>query len=100
MTLAENPLHEACWTNQPNFELIEFLVEEAPELLWMPDKRDFSALQYCPPPAWRLWESFLMANQETWKQRAKHVFDFHSTRVQLHQAQRRVKTLLERAQSM
>lgn len=58
-----NPLHDACWTGNPNFECIQFLLQECPDFLLMKDKRGFTPLQYAPKDTWDEWTNFLKDHQ-------------------------------------
>jgi hypothetical protein len=53
------PLHDACWTRDPNFELIAIVVKECPDFLWMTDKRGFTPLTYVQRDQWGMWCVFL-----------------------------------------
>lgn len=59
------PLHDACWTAEPNFELMDFLVSLCPALLFVSDKRGHTPLHYTRRQHWPLWNSFLEKRQET-----------------------------------
>jgi ankyrin repeat protein len=61
------PMHDACWTSNPNFELIELLVTLCPELLSLTDVRGHSPLQYIRREHWPLWLSFLEKHQDRFK---------------------------------
>ena len=43
-------LHDSCWTTKPNFALVKYILNEAPELLFLTDHRGYTALQYVPHP--------------------------------------------------
>lgn len=53
------PLHDACWVNSPNFELIEMLIRSSPDLLLMQDIRGHTPLQYVKKDTTRQWDQFL-----------------------------------------
>jgi hypothetical protein len=53
------PLHDACWTNKPNFDLIKILLAACPDLLLIADKRGFTPLQYVRKDLWSEWCPFL-----------------------------------------
>ena len=59
------PLHDACWTAEPNFELMNFLVSLCPALLFVTDKRGHTPLHYTRREHHHLWNSFLEENKET-----------------------------------
>mmetsp|Transcript_21437 Transcript_21437/g.29844 ORF Transcript_21437/g.29844 Transcript_21437/m.29844 type:complete len:243 (+) Transcript_21437:140-868(+) len=56
------PLHDACWTSIPNFELMELLVKECPDLLFLADVRGYTPLTYARRDHWAQWNEFLKAN--------------------------------------
>lgn len=53
------PLHDACWISQPNFTIIELLLQSCPDLLHIRDKRNFSPLDYVSVDQHRAWNIFL-----------------------------------------
>ena len=53
------PLHDACWTCEPNEELVEFLMLQCPELLLMSDKRGNAPFEYVRTEHWAEWVAFL-----------------------------------------
>lgn len=53
------PLHDACWTPEPNFELIDFILEDCPDLLYIKDKRGATALSYIKRDKWNAWNQYL-----------------------------------------
>ena len=53
------PLHDACWTVKPNFELMDFLILQAPELLSLSDVRGHIPLAYVRKNHWSQWVEFL-----------------------------------------
>jgi hypothetical protein len=57
-------LHDACWTNIPNFELIEMILKSCPDLLFIADKRGVYPLQYTRKDYHEDWCKFLEENQE------------------------------------
>jgi hypothetical protein len=62
--IGRNPLHDACWTHKPNFDLIKQLIEKCPDLLYISDNRGFTPLAYIGKPCWRQWCKFLQNNQD------------------------------------
>lgn len=62
------PLHDACWTCEPNFELIEILVREAPELILFSDKRGHCPLHYARKHHHEIWNNFITSNEKTFCQ--------------------------------
>lgn len=58
------PLHDACWTCEPNFELLELIITACPELLHMSDKRGNTPLEYARPEQWQAYKEFLSEHQD------------------------------------
>ena len=56
------PMHDACWTSEPNMELVILLVTEWPDLLLIKDKRGFTPLQYVRNTHFEKWCEFLRGN--------------------------------------
>jgi hypothetical protein len=61
--MGRTPLHDAAWTTEPNFDLVNLLLAESPDLLLVKDKRGHLAVNYVPPASWAKWCDFLDANQ-------------------------------------
>ena len=40
------PLHDACWSTKPNFEIVKLLLDDCPDLLYITDKRGCTPLAY------------------------------------------------------
>jgi hypothetical protein len=57
------PMHDACWTAEPNLPLIKFLVAEWPDLLFVADKRGFTPLQYVRNTHYATWCDFMNENK-------------------------------------
>ena len=55
------PLHDACWTPNPNFETISLLLEKDPWLLSITDCRGSTPLGYVRKAHWAVWNGFLGA---------------------------------------
>lgn len=53
------PMHDACWSPKPNFKLMLFLIEQAPELLLMSDVRGNTPYAYVRKEHWGEWVLFL-----------------------------------------
>ena len=53
------PLHDACWTREPAFELVKMLIEKEPDLLLVCDKRGNTPLEYVRRDHWKVWCQFL-----------------------------------------
>ena len=57
--MGRTPLHDACWTAKPNFEIIELLLDASPDLLFITDKRGYTPMAYVPKENWCQWCIFL-----------------------------------------
>jgi hypothetical protein len=58
------PLHDAAWTDEPNFELVKLVIQRCPDLLYIADNRGFTPLAYVGKQRWSDWCEFLEANRE------------------------------------
>jgi hypothetical protein len=66
------PLHYACWAPEPNFPLVERLLETDMRLLHMVDARGHTPLSYTRQDHWSEWLQFLNAKKEIyWPRRSK-----------------------------
>jgi ankyrin repeat protein len=54
------PIHDACWTVNPNMELMDFLITEAPEMFGLSDVRGHTPFSYARKNHWEIWIPFLM----------------------------------------
>lgn len=57
------PLHDACWTAEPNTEMVEILLKIAPEHALIPDKRGHTPFDYARSTHWNVWLRFLLENR-------------------------------------
>jgi hypothetical protein len=55
------PLHDACWTSQPNFHVINLLLDKSPDLLYITDNRGHNPLDFIPKQSWKVWCEFLQS---------------------------------------
>jgi hypothetical protein len=53
------PLSDACWTIEPNFDLMDVLISKAPDLLLVSDARGHTPLAYVRREHWELWTEYL-----------------------------------------
>lgn len=61
------PLHDACWTPEPNFELVDMLIRVAPEHLLLEDVRGFTPFDYVRNDHWKQWLRFLWERRDLLK---------------------------------
>lgn len=57
------PLHDACWSAEPNFELMDFLLEHEPDLLLVEDSRGHFPFSYVRRNHWKQWNDFLLTRR-------------------------------------
>ena len=92
----KNPLHDACWTRDPNFACLQILLEAAPELLFCKDKRGFTPLQYIPAACYPAWNAFLQQPHVRSMLRLQIQYrGFQSSRQTLEANHKRLQALLE-----
>ena len=53
------PLHDACWKKEPNFEMIDAILDNEPELLLVADTRGHLPFDYARTHHWGLWIKYL-----------------------------------------
>eukprot|EP00527_Entomoneis_sp_CCMP2396_P000983 CAMPEP_0198144980 /NCGR_PEP_ID=MMETSP1443-20131203/20098_1 /TAXON_ID=186043 /ORGANISM="Entomoneis sp., Strain CCMP2396" /LENGTH=410 /DNA_ID=CAMNT_0043808489 /DNA_START=92 /DNA_END=1324 /DNA_ORIENTATION=+ len=59
------PMHDACWQNEnPNFDIVEILLEHDSHLLYINDSRGSGPLSYVPREKWNEWTRFFMAKKD------------------------------------
>jgi hypothetical protein len=58
------PLHDACWSPEPNFELMELLISHDPDLLMIEDVRGHSPFSYARKHHWGSWKKFLLEKRD------------------------------------
>jgi len=57
--VGRTPLHDVCWRKEPDFELIDLILNEEPDLLLIADNRGHVPLDYARREHWGLWISYL-----------------------------------------
>ena len=58
------PLHDACWAPEPNFPLVEKLLELDIRLLYMADSHGHLPLSYTRQDHWSQWLQFLQSKKD------------------------------------
>ena len=53
------PLHDACWSANPNFDLMDLIIHHDPDLLLIEDIRGHSPFSYARRDHWEDWKNFL-----------------------------------------
>ena len=82
----------------PNFDLIQFILNQSPELLFITDNRGFTALRYIPQSCWEPWCDFIEDSLSFLRLKINHS-EFLSAHCQLDDAQERLHALMRRAAS-
>ncbi|KAG7338497.1 ankyrin repeat domain protein [Nitzschia inconspicua] len=59
-----NPAHDACWTISPNWELMDLIVEQCPDLFFVEDVRGHTPLDYVRMEHWPSWIDYLCEKGE------------------------------------
>ena len=54
-----SPLHDACWAHTTNFELVDLILKDCPDLLYIRDKRGNTPLSYLKQAKWAAWSTYL-----------------------------------------
>lgn len=60
------PLHEAAWSAEPNFEVVEVIMQEDIRMFNMLDGRNQTPLNYVRRDVWKPWKKFLKSKVETY----------------------------------
>ena len=64
------PLHDTCWTSEPNFDCIELILDTDPRLLHILDCRGSYPLSYVKKENWGQWIDFFKRKKDVyWKKR-------------------------------
>ena len=67
--MGRTPMHDACWTCEPNPELAKLLIKECPELLVLKDRRGSAPFEYTRLEHAEAWSAFLQEKQEIFSQK-------------------------------
>ena len=57
--MGRSPLHDAFWTCEPNFAVVDILLNKCPDLLFVSDKRGHTPLSYARKDHWGKWNQYL-----------------------------------------
>jgi ankyrin repeat protein len=69
-----NPLHDACWTTTPNFEVMDELIEHVdPDMFLSEDVRGSTPFDYVRSNHWEEWVKYLSERKERLQQRIREV---------------------------
>lgn len=64
------PLHDACWSPEPSFDLVELILKRDVRLLYISDARGALPLSYVRKEHWSQWLKFLATNKDVFWPRA------------------------------
>lgn len=56
------PLHDACWSPEPQLEICTWIMQKDPSLFLVADKRGYTPFQYARKSDWHTWRQFLYEN--------------------------------------
>lgn len=63
------PLHDACWSAEPQFDIVRLHLEHDDTLFMTEDKRGWTPLCYIKPCHWPLWNAFFdTVKEKYWPQ--------------------------------
>ena len=91
---SKTPLHDACWTASPNFEMIDIVLKEAPALLFVKDFRGFTPLDYIPRDCYPAWNTFLQSQASSLRLAVQYL-SLERARHQLHSSHQKLHVLLQ-----
>jgi hypothetical protein len=60
------PLHDACWTAEPNFETVDMILSTDERMLHIVDCRGSPPLSYVKRDHWAQWVAFFQARADTY----------------------------------
>ena len=60
------PLHDACWTPEPRFDVVTFLLNRNLDMLRVLDKRGSSPLAYIQREHHAIWCAYFNYQKEVW----------------------------------
>lgn len=58
------PLHDACWSPEPRFDVVALIMDRYLSLIRHRDKRGNTPLHYVRREHWHLWCAFLQSQKE------------------------------------
>lgn len=65
--LGRLPLHDACWNEKIDFDVIDLLVAQTPASLLAPDNRGHTPLCYVPRRLWPSWNEFIHSKRHLFR---------------------------------
>jgi len=65
--MGRTPWHDACWRTEPDLDLLDLLLDQAPELLMLSDKRGHTPLDYARRQHWAVLVPFLLERKDKFR---------------------------------
>lgn len=62
--VGRSPLHDAFWSTEPNYDLVDLLIEHDADLLLVKDNRGHLPFQYARHNQWKGWCDYLLSRRE------------------------------------
>lgn len=62
--VGRSPLHDAFWSSEPNFDLLDLLIEHDADLLLVQDNRGHLPFKYARHNQWDAWRNYLLHRSE------------------------------------
>jgi hypothetical protein len=62
--VGRSPLHDAFWSSEPNFDLLDLLIEHDADLLLVQDNRGHLPFKYARHNQWNAWHNYLLNRTE------------------------------------
>lgn len=60
------PLHDACWSSKPNFEIVDIILRSDRRMVHLTDARGFAPLSYVRKDHWSNWLEFLERKKDVY----------------------------------
>ena len=65
--MGRTPWHDACWRTEPDLDLLDLLLDQAPEMLMLSDKRGHTPLDYARREHWAVLVPFLLERKDKFR---------------------------------
>lgn len=62
--MGRTPLHDALWNSAAKVDLVDLIVKESHDLLFMSDARGHTPFEYCRREHWSIWNNYLESRKE------------------------------------
>jgi len=93
--MGRSPMHDICWFGTtPKVDMVRFVVQHSPELLFHKDHRGFSPLDYVPHRWQPSWNQFLQGNHR-WLRSNVALASSRQTRTSLQETYEKMQQILQ-----